>query len=543
MDLKNITIGQYLKNTASTFSAETAIVFQQEEKKLTWKMVDKLSDEYAKGLMALGLEKGDHIAIWGTNKVEWILCFLAASKIGLCTITVNINYRLEEVERLLEQSDAKALVFMDGFRDINYMEIVDEIVDRAKKGINKTGRQLKHLIHFGDKKCENAMELSQVVEMARETTDEQFNRRMMELDTHDVINIQFTSGTTSSPKGVMLTHHNLINNSYYTGRLLKLGNKDSLCLAVPFFHCFGLSAGILMCIGSGTAMVLVECYRPVEVMKAISSLKCTALHGVPTMFIRILEHEEFNRYDFSTLRTGLVAGAACNEDTIRGIVNKLGMKEVQIGYGQTESSPGCTQTLADDPIEKRVSTVGKPLPHVEVKIVDIHTGKECPRGASGELCTRGYHVMKGYYKNEILTKRAIDREGWLHTGDVAFADEEGYYHVCGRLKDTIIRGGENISPREIEECFLMHPYVKDAQVYGVPEKHYGEEIAASIQLERGCHLEIEEIRRFLNDKLARYKIPKYIEFCKKYPITSSGKIQKYVLKENMIKRLKKVSFS
>ena len=543
MSLKNITIGQYLRNTAKAFPNDTAIVFQKEEKVLTWNMVDELSNEYAKGLMALGLEKGDHMAVWSTNKVEWILCFLAASKIGVCTVTVNINYRLEEVERLLEQSDAKALVFMDGFRDIDYIEIVDQITDRAKKGINKIGCQLKNLIHFGDGKCESAIELSDVVKMASEVETENFIQRMLEIDTHDVINIQFTSGTTSSPKGVMLTHHNLVNNSYSTGQLLKLSNKDRLCLAVPFFHCFGLSAGILMCIGSGTTMVLVECYRPLEVMKAISDLKCTALHGVPTMFIRMLEHKEFDRYDFSTLRTGLVAGASCNEYTMEDIVNKLGMKEVQVGYGQTECSPGCTQTLPDDPIEKRVSTVGKPLPNVEMKIVDIHTGKESPRGSSGELCTRGYHVMKGYYKNDILTKKAVDRNGWLHTGDIAFVDDDGYYHVCGRLKDTIIRGGENISPREIEECLTLHPCIKDAQVYGVPEAHYGEEIAASIQLERGCYLEIEDIKRFMADKLARYKIPKYIEFCKKYPITSSGKIQKYVLQEKMIKRLKQVSFS
>lgn len=541
MDLKDIIIGQYLKKTANLFPNDVAIMSKGEDD-LTWAMVDELSDKYAKGLMALGLQKGDHMAIWGTNKAKWILCFLAASKIGVCTVTVNINYRLEEVERLLEQSDVKALVFMDGFRDIDYIDIVEHIRDRAKNGLNKTGSLLKHFIHFGDKECQNVIELSDIIKMGKDVTREKFNHRIEQLDTHDVINIQFTSGTTSGSKGVMLTHHNLINNSYFTGQLLKLTNKDKLCLALPFFHCFGLSAGVLMCVGSATTMVLVESYRAIEVMKVVDNLKCTALHGVPTMFTRVLEHKDFDKYDFSTLRTGLVAGAACNEKTIRGIVEKLGMKDVEIGYGQTESSPGCTQTFSDDSIEKKITTIGKPLPHVEMKVIDIRTGKNCPIGVQGELCTKGYHVMKGYYKNEVLTRKAVDHDGWLHTGDIGFVDNEGYYHVCGRLKDTIIRGGENISPTEIEDCLTQHISIKDAQVYGIPEECYGEEIAVSIKLEEGCRLEVKEIKDFLLGKLARYKIPKYIEFCKSYPMTANGKVRKNVLKENMIKKMKKVNF-
>lgn len=543
MDLKNIIIGQYLKETANLFPDDIAIISQEEEQQdLTWAMVDELSDEYAKGLISLGLQKGDHMAIWGSNKVKWILCFLAASKIGVCTVTVNINYRLEEVEKLLEQSDAKALVFMDGFRDVNYIEIVDQIIERAKSGLNNTGSLLEHFIHFGDKECESAIELLDVLKMGKEVTSEKLEERMSELDTQDVINIQFTSGTTGRSKGVMLTHHNLINNSYSTGQLLKLTNKDRLCLALPFFHCFGLSAGILMCIGSATTMVLVECYRSLDVMEVVSKLKCTALHGVPTMFTRILEHPDFNQYDFSTLRTGLVAGAACNEKTVRGIVEKLGMEEVEIGYGQTESSPGCTQTFVIDSIKKKIRTIGKPLPHVEMKVVDFTTGKKCPTGIQGELCTRGYHVMKGYYKNEILTRKAVDYDGWLHTGDIGFVDNEGYYHFSGRLKETIIRGGENISPAEIEECLIQHISIKDAKAYGVPEECYGEEIAVSIQLEKDCCLGVREVKDFLSDKLARYKIPKYIEFCKKYPMTASGKVKKHILKENMIEKVKNDDF-
>lgn len=485
--------------------------------------------------MALGLEKGDHMVIWSSNKVEWVLCFLAASKIGVCTVTMNINYRLEEVEGILEQSDAKAIVFMDGFRDINYIKIVEQIRERGKTGINKTGSLLRYFIHFGEEKCPGAIELSNFEEIADKITQEQFNGRMTQLNSQDVISIQFTSGTTSAQKGVMLTHYNLVNNSYSTGKLLELTNKDRLCLTVPFFHCFGLSAGILMCIGSATTMVLVESYRAEQVMKAVTTLKCTALHGVPTMFCRILEHPNFEQYDFSLLRTGIVAGAACNEKTIRGIVEKLGMNEIEIGYGQTETSPGCTQTFVNDSMKKRITTVGMPLPGVEMKVMDVDKREKCPIGIKGELCTRGYHVMKGYYKNISLTRKTIDKDGWLHTGDLGFVDDEGYYHVCGRIKDMIIRGGENISPREIEECLLQHASIKNAQVFGMPDERFGEEIATSIQLKEGCLLDAQEIRGFLTNKLAHYKIPKYIFFCKTYPVTASGKVQKHILKENYAK--------
>lgn len=542
MDLKDITIGDYLKKTANLFPDDIAIISYEKEEDLTWSMVDELSDIYAKGLLSLGLEKGDHMAIWGSNKIEWILCFLAASKIGVCTITVNINYRLEEVERLLEESDAKALVFMDGFRDVNYIEIVDQIIARSKSGLNNTFKLLKHFIHFGDNECKNSIHLLDLFQTGKNLEDEKLEKRILELDTQDVINIQFTSGTTGMSKGVMLTHHNLVNNSYSTGKLLKLTNKDKLCLALPFFHCFGLSAGILMCIGNATSMVLVECYRASEVMKVASEEKCTVLHGVPTMFTRIMEHPNFNQYDFSNLRTGLVAGAMCNEDTITDIICKLGMKDIEIGYGQTECSPACTQTRSDDSTQRKISSVGKPLPNVEMKVVDFITGKECPTAIQGELATRGYHVMKGYYKNEILTRKAIDSDGWLYTGDIGFVDDEGYYYVSGRIKETIIRGGENISPTEIEDCLIQHKSIKNAQVYGIPEACYGEEIAATIQLEEDCFLDADQVKDFLSSKIARYKIPKYIEFCIDYPLTASGKIKKYILKENMMKKLKNDNF-
>ena len=531
MNLMDITIGEYIKKTADIYPNKLAVVDVAKESSLTWQQLDQLSDDYAKGFLSIGLKKGDHLAIWSTNKAEWILCFLGASKVGIRTIMVNVNYKFEEVKKLLIESDAKGLVFMDGFRDADYIEIAYQLMEEQKNSMPL----LEYFIHFGTRQCLGAIEVEDLINRDKQVTKEELEGFKKGLDPHDIINIQFTSGTTSAQKGVMLTHHNLVNNSYLCGERLKIDHKDKMCIAVSFFHCFGLSSGILMCIGSGTTMVLVESYRAIEVMKAVKRFNCTVLHGVPTMFRRILDHKEFKQDNFSSLRTGIIAGAACNERTIRDIDIKMNMKQAQIGYGQTESSPGCTQTFWDDPIEKKIRTIGKPLPHVEMIVKDINTGKACEVGVTGELCTRGYHVMKGYYKNEALTKEAIDEDGWLRTGDVGFVDDEGYYHICGRMKDIIIRGGENISPCEIEENLRQHSEIEDAQVYGIPEACYGEEIAASIQLKERSQLKEEEIRLFLSTRLAHYKIPKHMEFCTEYPLTPTGKVKKYILKENMIK--------
>ena len=539
MNLMDITIGEYIKKTADLYPNKLALMTLENEKSLTWQELDQLSDEYAKGFLALGLKKGDHLAIWSTNKIEWALSFLGASKVGIITVMVNINYRLEEMRNLLIGSDTKALVFMDGFRDIDYRDVVKQLMEEQQVEGGIKIPILEHLIHFGTKKCSVATSLESVIHKGKTIDTAQLKQYKAEISSHDIINIQFTSGTTSAQKGVMLTHYNLVNNSYFCGRHLDINHEDRLCIAVSFFHCFGLSSGLLMCIGSGTTMVLVESYRAISVMEAVSKFKCTVLHGVPTMFRKILDHERFESYDFSSLRTGIIAGATCNEKTIREIDQKMKMKQAQIGYGQTESSPSCTQTSKDDSLEKKIKTIGKALPFIEMKVVDINTGLECPVGVSGELCTRGYHVMKGYYKNETFTKEAIDEDGWLHMGDIGFADEEGYYYLCGRIKDIIIRGGENISPCEIETCLGTHPEIKDAQVYGIPEEYFGEEIAASIQIKEGATLEEEDVREFLENKIAHYKIPKYIEFCKSYPITATGKVQKYVLKANMIQKINK----
>lgn len=537
MNLKDITIGDYVKKTAMLYSNQLAIITMEREKGLTWQELDQLSDEYAKGFLSLGLKKDDHLALWSSNKVEWVLCFLGASKVGIRTVMLNINYTFKEIQSILTQSDAKALVFMDGFRDIDYIDIVERLKNEQLAASAELP-MLEHFIHFGKKECLVATELEHIVRQGKVITTNELNQAKAQVDCHDIINIQYTSGTTSAQKGVMLSHYNLVNSSYFCGRQLNMNHQDRLCIAVPFFHCFGVSSGLLTCIGSGTTMVLVETYRAKWVMEAVSKFKCTVLHGVPTMFRRILDHPELDQYDFSSLRTGIIAAAACSEKTLREIHNKLNMTGAQIGYGQTEASPGCTQTSVGDSLEIKIKSVGQALPFVEMKVVDTKTGEECPVGRPGELCTRGYHVMKGYYKDEALTKEVIDDEGWLHTGDVGYVDEAGYYYLCGRMRDIIIRGGENISPCEIEQCLRSHPDIADAQVYGIPDEHFGEEIAVSIKIKSKNNLAKEEIKEFLKDKIAYYKIPKHIEFCKGYPMTATGKVQKYILKENMIEKIK-----
>ncbi len=538
MDLMEITVGQYLKKTADKFPDGMAIINFKGKCGMTWRELDTGSNQLAKSLLALGVKKGDHVAIWATNRAEWVLCFLGASKIGAVAVTVNVNYQLAEIQKLLENADVNTLVFMDGFRSIDYIEIVRQLWGDIKNTHSEKVPTLKHLIHFGERKCPGAMELDELLSLGNEITDEQLAQCEAQVNCHDTVSLQFTSGSTGEQKGVMLSHFNLINNSYFSGMGLHLSEKDRLCLSVPFFHCFGLSAGILMCIGQATTMVLVECYRAIEVMQAVSSLKCTVLHGVPTMFLKIMEHPDFDKYNYSTLRTGIIAGASCSEKIVRGVVEKMGIKEIAVAYGQTESSPCCTQTPYGSSIEKKISTIGKPIDFVEMKAVNPETGETCAVNETGELCTRGFHVMKGYYHHPELTQKAIDADGWLHTGDIGFLDDKGYYHFSGRIKDIIVRGGENISPQEIEAALLQHDAVLDAKVYGVPVEVYGEEVAATIRLRSGSNMSPDEVRGFLSNRIAHYKIPKYIEFCERYPLTPSGKIKTCLLREQMIKKMK-----
>jgi fatty-acyl-CoA synthase len=535
-DLLNITVGKLLEEKAKLHPDHEAVVYADRGLRLSYKQFDDYCRVVARGLMKLGIKVGEHIAVWATNKPEWLACQFATGKMGAVLVTVNTNYRTAELEYLLKQSDSTTLILMEQYRDSSYIDMIYEIapeLNACEPGKLQAKRlpYLRNVIVLGENRYPGTYSWNDLIKMAEEVSDEELDERMNSLDPHDVINMQYTSGTTGFPKGVMLTHYNIVNNARNIAECMKLTKEDRLCIPVPFFHCFGCVLGTLACVSVGATMVPVQEFNAKQVLQTVQDEKCTALHGVPTMFIAELNDPDFHKYDLSSLRTGIMAGSNCPIEVMKAVMEKMGAKEITIAYGQTESSPVITQTRTDDPIELRVETVGRALPNVEVKIVEPGTNKEVPRGVQGELCTRGYHVMKGYYNNPDATREAIDEDGWLHTGDLAVMDENGYCRITGRLKDMIIRGGENIYPREIEEFLYKHPKILDVQVVGVPDEKYGEEVMAWIILKEGETATAEEIREFCKGKISRHKIPRYIEFTTSYPMTASGKIQKFKLRE------------
>jgi fatty-acyl-CoA synthase len=536
-----MTIGDLLDEKAKLHGEREAVVYPEYRLRWTYEEFRSMCNLAAKGLMKLGLSKGHHLAIWATNQPEWLVTQFATGKMGAVLITVNTHYRTRELEYLLSHSDTETLILEEGVRGVSYVEMLMEICPELKYSepgqlCSKRLPRLKNVILLGDKRVPGMFTWQDILEMGKEVSDDELEQRQKSLSPDDVINMQYTSGTTGFPKGVMLTHNNIVNNARNIAECMNLGGDDRLCIPVPFFHCFGCVLGTLACVSAGATMVPLTRFDAGKVIQAVEQEKCTGLHGVPTMFISVLNHPDYPKADLSSLRTGIMAGSNCPIELMRRVTQEMGVHELTIAYGQTESSPVITQTRTDDPLEVRVETVGKPLPHVEVKIIDPQTGEEVPPGVQGELCTRGYHVMKGYYKMPEATQEVIDEEGWLHTGDLAIQDERGYYKITGRLKDMIIRGGENIYPREIEEFLYTHPAIMDVQVVGVPDEKYGEIPVAFVRKKDGVSVTAEEIREYCMGQIARYKIPEHVIFVDEYPMTANGKIQKYKLREHFVEK-------
>ena len=542
--LSDFTLPGLLRRNAQMLPDNDCIVAPERGVRWSWKEFDRRTSEVARGLYAMGIRKGDHVAIWATNVPEWVLIMFASAKLGAVLVTVNTNYKQFELNYLLTQSDTKMLVMIPSLKDNNYVDhitgLMPSLLTSKPEDIGEAKLPfLKRVVLIGD--MENRPmgmnTFDELYKLAETVPDRVVEDSMAGLDTHEVINMQYTSGTTGFPKGVMLTHHNITNNGQFMGDCMKFTSDDRLLIVVPLFHCFGCVLGMMSCLTHCTTIVLMERYHPLHEMEILQNERCTAVHGVPTMFIGMLEHPDFDKFDFSHLRTGIMAGSPCPIKTMRDVTEKMHLGELTITYGQTECSPGMTMSRTDDPLELRCTTVGKLLPCCEGKIIDPETGKEVPYGTPGEIVTRGYHVMKGYYKMPEATRQAIDEEKWLHTGDIGTMDEDGNFRITGRLKDMIIRGGENIYPREIEEFLYTHPSVRDVQVVGVPDLKYGEEVCACVVLKEGCSAGEEELIQFVRTGLSRFKAPRYVLLMDGFPMTASGKIQKFKLREIGVERL------
>jgi len=525
------TIGAFFDRAVETWRDREALVVRQQNVRWSWGELGRRVDDLAAGLLSLGLERGDRVGIWAPNRSEWTLAQFATAKAGLILVNVNPAYRRSELEYAMNKVACKALILAPALKTSNYLEITDDLVKATKLP------HLEHIVRLGAEKTPGMLNFDDVATAGGNAERMKLADLGAKLQFDDAINIQFTSGTTGHPKGATLSHHNILNNGYFVAEGLKLTPADRLCIPVPLYHCFGMVMGNLGCLTHGATMVYpAEAFDPLATLQAVAEERCTALYGVPTMFIAQLDHPEFAKFDLKSLRTGIMAGSPCPIEVMKKVQSQMNMGEVTIAYGMTETSPVSTQCATDDPVERRVSTVGQVLPHIEIKIVDPE-GKAVPRGATGEFCTRGYSVMKGYWNDAEKTRDAIDEAGWMRTGDLATMDAEGYVNIVGRLKDMVIRGGENVYPREIEEFLYSHPKIQDVQVIGVPDPRYGEEICAWIKLKAGQSATAEEIREFCKGQIAHYKIPRYIEFVPEFPMTITGKIQKFVMREQTIEKL------
>jgi fatty-acyl-CoA synthase len=540
--LKYMTISQLLDRACARHGGRPAAIFAENKLSLSWYDLRDRSNDVAASLLALGIGRGDRVGIWAPNRAEWLFTQFGTARIGAILVNINPAYRSSELEYALNKVGCKALIMARRHRSSDYVEMLRAVapeIDREASSLQAAKLpQLKHVVLLDDGPHPRGTRLfSQLLSLAGPGHRGRLDGLSAALDPDDAINIQFTSGTTGSPKGATLTHFNIVNNARYAAKAMAFSAEDRLCIPVPLYHCFGMVLGVLTCTAVGAGMVFPgEGFDAEATLAAVARYKCTALHGVPTMFIAQLEDAKFANYDTSTLRTGIMAGAPCPIDTMRAVIDRMHMREVTIGYGMTETSPLSFQSRTDDPIDRRVSTVGRILPHVEVKIVDAN-GKVSRLGESGELCTRGYGVMRGYWDDPERSADAIDATGWMHSGDLATIDEHGYCTIVGRLKDMLIRGGENIYPREIEEFLLRHPKVQSAQVFGVPDHRLGEEICAFIVLKPNQSATPEEIQSFCRGQISHHKVPRYIRFVSEFPMTATGKPQKYVMREQIVSEL------
>ncbi len=540
--LSGLTIPALLRDTAARHADCPAVLFCQQQVRWNWREFAAEVDVLASGLLQLGLQPGDRLGIWSPNRVEWLLTQFATARIGVILVNINPAYRLSELEYALRVSGCRALVSAEQMKSSMYLQMLNTLLPQLAQcapGQLKAAQlpALEWVIRLGTARTPGMLNFDELVAQGRDRLDAgALDRVEAGLDCHDAINIQFTSGTTGSPKGATLSHHNIVNNAHFIARAMAFTERDSLCIPVPLYHCFGMVLGVLACTSAGARMVFPgEAFDAEQTLRAVAEARCTALHGVPTMFIAELDHPRFAEFDLSSLRTGIMAGSPCPIETMKKVVTQMNMREITIAYGMTETSPVSFQSATTDPLERRVSTVGRILPRLEAKVVDSE-GNTVAVGATGEFCVRGYSVMKGYWGDEARTAEVI-KDGWMHSGDLAVFDDEGYCNIVGRAKDMLIRGGENVYPREIEEFLFRHPKIQSVQVFGVPDPKYVEEVCAWIVLKPGVQCTADEVRDFCRDQIAHYKVPRHIRFVDEMPMTITGKVQKFIMRERMIDEL------
>lgn len=536
MELLNYTLGGMLEKWARETPDTDFMVYPDRGLRFSYAEFNERANDLAKGLIEIGVKKGDKVGIWANNVPDWLTFMFATAKLGAVLVTINTNYKLAELEFLVKNADIHTLCIIDGYRDSDYVNMVFDLVPELKtceRGTLNSERfpELRNVVFIGPQKHRGMYNTAELLILGSHTDDSVLEKMEAEVDCQDVVNMQYTSGTTGFPKGVMLTHHNILNNGFQVGENMRYTNKDRLLLCVPLFHCFGCVLAVCAIVSHGASMVLTEDFDPLRVLAGIQKEKCTAVYGVPTMFIAELNHPMFDMFDLSTLRTGIMAGSLCPVETMKEVMDKMNCRDIIIVYGLTETSPGMTTTRVFDSPEVRATTVGVALPGVEVKVMNPETGEECAPEEQGEICCRGYNVMKGYYNNPEATAKAIDADGWLHSGDLAVKTEDGFYRITGRIKDMIIRGGENVYPREIENFIYRMPEVEMVEVVGIPDEKYGEIVGAFVKLKAGKHLCEAQVQEFCRGQIARYKIPKHVFFVDGFPTTASGKIQKYKLRE------------